>query len=132
MREHPSGKGAAPGLGDIAGLVRQKTCGCAWARGLQRGRLFSDLSRFWSQHRDSGCPTTMFPPPPDSQKQIPGTHEGRLSDKSTWWASVLQNDRIRREAPAADNRLEVEGQIRLLRSNPLRLGTQPSLTLYWL
>jgi hypothetical protein len=38
----------------------------------------------------------------------------------------------RREAPAADNRLEVEAQIRSLRSNPLRLGMRPSLTLYWL
>ena len=28
--------------------------------------------------------------------------------------------------------LVVEAQIRLLRSNPLRLGMQPSLTLYWL
>jgi len=32
----------------------------------------------------------------------------------------------------ADNRLAVEAQIRSLRSNPLRLGMQPSLTLYWL
>src|SRR5271165_1285025 len=38
----------------------------------------------------------------------------------------------RREAPAADNRLAVEAQIRSLLSNPLRLGMQPSLTLYWL
>ena len=30
------------------------------------------------------------------------------------------------------NRLAVEAQIRLLRSNPLRLGMQPSLTLHWL
>ena len=38
----------------------------------------------------------------------------------------------RREAPAADSRLAGEAQIRSLRSNPLRLGMQPSLTLYWL
>jgi hypothetical protein len=37
-----------------------------------------------------------------------------------------------REAPAADNRRAVEAQIRSLLSDPLRLGMQPSLTLYWL
>src|SRR6516225_3015794 len=42
------------------------------------------------------------------------------------------NDRLRREAAAADNWLAVEAQIRSLRSNLLRLGMQPSLTLYWL
>ena len=34
--------------------------------------------------------------------------------------------------PAVDNRLAVEAQIRSLLSDPLRLGMQPSLTLYWL
>jgi hypothetical protein len=29
-------------------VTLQKTCGCTWARGSQRCRLFSDLSRFWS------------------------------------------------------------------------------------
>ena len=37
-----------------------------------------------------------------------------------------------REVPAAANRRAVEAQIRSLLSNPLRLGTRPSLTLYWL
>ena len=36
------------------------------------------------------------------------------------------------QSPAADNRLAVEAQIRSLLSDPLRLGMQPSLTLYWL
>jgi hypothetical protein len=45
---------------------------------------------------------------------------------------VHANGGDRRDAPASDNRLAVRAQIRSLRSNPLRLGMQPSLTLYWL
>ena len=39
---------------------------------------------------------------------------------------------IRAKLPPLITRLAVEGQIRSLLSNPLRLGMQPSLTLYWL
>jgi len=48
-------------------------------------------------------------------------------------ASIRSHERrLTARSAAADNRLAVEAQIRSLRSNPLRLEMQPSLTLYWL
>jgi len=71
---------------------------------------------------------------------MPENHRFLSGPAHTWLGSSIvfaaQNGAVRvwwdrRDAPAADNRLAMEAQIRSLLSNPLRLGMQSSLTLYW-
>jgi len=64
--------------------------------------------------------------PPEQARSPPDLEVVRYWDlAATEWTKLKKARRV------ASN-TSVEAQIRLLRSNPLRLGRQPSLTLYWL